>query len=121
MDESAVALAMVAGIPLADVLFLSAKGNGGFDAGGTGQCTYIVPSFKPEPMRKFFQQEAARERFRLENYVNLRHSNEESIYDDVNLNHEQAGKDGDHTKDTDHLDKPLENTDDVNFNDPRLG
>lgn len=55
MEESAVALAMILGIPLADVLFLKAKGQGGYDdAGGTGTCTYITPSFVSPGMRKYF-------------------------------------------------------------------
>ena len=56
MDESAVALAMLLDIPLGDVLFLKAKGNGGYDdAGGGGGCTYITPSFVSEGMNAFFR------------------------------------------------------------------
>ena len=57
MDESVVALSMVAGVPLADVLFLKAKGHGGYDdGGGRGEkiCTYIWPSFVSDGMREFF-------------------------------------------------------------------
>lgn len=56
MEESAVALAMLLGTPLADVLYLKAKGNGGYDdAGGTGVCTYITPSFVSDGMDTFFR------------------------------------------------------------------
>ena len=58
MDESAVALAMLLGVPIADVLYLKAKGNGGYDAGGGrghNICTYIWPSFISEGMEAFFK------------------------------------------------------------------
>jgi hypothetical protein len=57
MDESAVALAMILGLPLADVLYLKAKGHGGYDdAGGDGHsCTMIQPSFVSDGMEAFFR------------------------------------------------------------------
>ena len=56
MDESAVALSMIMGIPLADVLYLKAKGHGGYDAGGDGHdCTYITPAFVSPGMEQFFR------------------------------------------------------------------
>jgi hypothetical protein len=46
MEESMVALSMILGVPLGDVLFLTAKGKGGYDDGGLrGKCTYIRPAF----------------------------------------------------------------------------
>ena len=45
MDESIVALAILWGIPLADVLYFSAKSpekNGGYDGGGAGACFPIL-------------------------------------------------------------------------------
>ena len=59
MDESAVVLMMLLDLPMSDVLFLSAKGHGGYDDGGVGGgaqhvCTYIWPSFVSPGMRTFF-------------------------------------------------------------------
>eukprot|EP00523_Entomoneis_sp_CCMP467_P009980 CAMPEP_0168721550 /NCGR_PEP_ID=MMETSP0724-20121128/2141_1 /TAXON_ID=265536 /ORGANISM="Amphiprora sp., Strain CCMP467" /LENGTH=464 /DNA_ID=CAMNT_0008768197 /DNA_START=33 /DNA_END=1427 /DNA_ORIENTATION=+ len=55
MDEVAVVLSMILNLPMADVLYLSAKANGGFDAGGFQNiCRYIIPSFKSPPMKKLF-------------------------------------------------------------------
>jgi hypothetical protein len=46
MEESMVALSMLLGVPLGDVLFLKAKGKGGYDDGGIRRkCTYIRPAF----------------------------------------------------------------------------
>lgn len=57
MDESALALAMLMGIPIADILFLTAKGHGGFDdgggRGGVRTCTYIWPSFVSDGMQEY--------------------------------------------------------------------
>ena len=67
MDESAVALSMVAGIPLADVLYLKAKGHGGFDDGGGRDevvCTYIWPSFVTPGMEEYFQTDEFQDRVR---------------------------------------------------------
>jgi Sulfotransferase family len=65
-DESAVVLAMLLNIPIADVLYLTAKGNGGFDdAGGKGGalgCTYITPSFLSEGMKEYFRSDEWQER-----------------------------------------------------------
>jgi len=56
MDESAVLLMMLLDLPMSDILYLSAKGKGGFDdGGGPGYgCTYIWPSFVSPGMQKFF-------------------------------------------------------------------
>ena len=56
MDESAVVLAMLLGLSVADTLYLTAKAHGGWDdAGGRDQniCTYIVPSFVSEGVQGF--------------------------------------------------------------------
>jgi hypothetical protein len=58
MDESAVALAMLLRLPLADILYLKAKGHGGYDdAGGSPnkKCTYIWPSFVSSGLQEFFR------------------------------------------------------------------
>jgi len=58
MDESAVALAMLLSVPIADVLYLKAKGHGGYDAGGRRDhisCTYIWPSFVSKGMEEYFK------------------------------------------------------------------
>ena len=60
MDESALALAMLMGIPIADILYLTAKGHGGFDdAGGRGDqtCTYIWPAFISDGMQEYLDSE----------------------------------------------------------------
>lgn len=41
---------MILRIPLGDVLYLSAKSNGGYD----GQCVYIQPSFISPAMQRYF-------------------------------------------------------------------
>jgi hypothetical protein len=64
MDESVVALSMLNGLALADVLYLKAKGHGGFDdAGGRkdNTCTYIWPSFVSDGMQAFFETEEWKE------------------------------------------------------------
>jgi len=58
MDESVVVLSMLLDLSLADVLYLKAKGKGGYDdAGGRGAkvCTYIWPSFVSQGMQAFFE------------------------------------------------------------------
>jgi len=55
MDESAVLLMMLLDLPMSDILYLSAKGKGGYDDGGGGKgCTYIWPSFVSPEMQEFF-------------------------------------------------------------------
>ena len=54
LDESLVALSFLLDLPLAHFLYLSAKGKGGFDAGGNNAtCYYIPPSFVSPGMRTF--------------------------------------------------------------------
>lgn len=56
MDETAVALKLILNIPMADILFLSAKRSGGYDNGmGRSQCTYIPPRKLSEGMDAFIQ------------------------------------------------------------------
>ncbi|CAB9503581.1 expressed unknown protein [Seminavis robusta] len=56
MDESIVALQMILGLPTADVLFLSAKSNGGYDAGGwNNTCLRIHPKNLTPDMEAFLQ------------------------------------------------------------------
>jgi Galactose-3-O-sulfotransferase len=56
LDESAVVLAMLLDLPLGDVLYLSAKGQGGYDDGGfRHQCTRIQKTVVTDGMRDFFQ------------------------------------------------------------------
>jgi hypothetical protein len=71
MDESLVALAMILGVPIADVTYLSAKSSGGFDDGGqmsdgdkTHTCTYIWPSFVSEGMESVLNSENWRRKSR---------------------------------------------------------
>jgi Sulfotransferase family len=58
-DESLVALMMILHLPMSDILYLSAKRKGGYDAAGKGigtnrTCTYITPSFVSPGMREYF-------------------------------------------------------------------
>ena len=56
MDESVVALSMVLKLPLADVLYLKSKGEGGRDDAGKGSvCTYTQPGFVSDGMQAFFR------------------------------------------------------------------
>jgi hypothetical protein len=62
MDESIVVMSMLLGIPVSDVMYLKAKGHGGYDDGGgrpeMGKiCTYIWPSFKSTGMTQFLESE----------------------------------------------------------------
>lgn len=55
MDESLVVLTMLLDLELTDVLYLSAKGNGGFDDGKYDKtCVYIVPSYLSPSMKDYF-------------------------------------------------------------------
>jgi len=55
MDESLVVLTMLMDLELTDVLYLSAKGNGGFDDGKFEKtCVYIVPSYVSPGMKTYF-------------------------------------------------------------------
>lgn len=56
MDESAVALMMLLNVKMGSVLFLNAKGNGGYDDGGVGECVYIEPSHVSKGMLNFFEE-----------------------------------------------------------------
>jgi hypothetical protein len=70
MDESAVAMAMLLGLPFGDVLYLKAKGHGGYDdGGGRGDmhiCTYIWPGFLTNGMREILKGEDWLERSRFD-------------------------------------------------------
>jgi hypothetical protein len=59
MDESLVAMQMILGLETNDMLYLRAKGNGGYDDGAAnnGTCHYIVPSFTSPGMKEFFKSE----------------------------------------------------------------
>jgi hypothetical protein len=61
MDESVVTLMMILHLPMSDILHLSAKRNGGYDAAGkfvgvgvNRTCTYITPSFVSPGMKEYF-------------------------------------------------------------------
>jgi hypothetical protein len=61
MDESIVVMSMLLGIPVSDVMYLKAKGHGGYDDGGGREggkiCTYIWPSFKSTGIKEFLRSE----------------------------------------------------------------
>jgi hypothetical protein len=55
MDESVVVTQMLLGLTTGDVLYLDAKTNGGFDAGGyKEQCFFIVPKYISPGMKTYF-------------------------------------------------------------------
>ena len=59
MDESLVVLKMLLDLDFGDILYMSAKTQGSFTAGGGGpkqpvRCIYIVPSFTTPGMNEFF-------------------------------------------------------------------
>lgn len=65
MDESAVALAMLLNVPIGDLLYLTAKGHGGYDdAGGRDSkiCTFIWPSFVSSGMQKYLDSDDWKEK-----------------------------------------------------------
>jgi hypothetical protein len=56
MDESMVTLMMLLDLPMGDILYLNAKGNGGYDDGAhRGMCYYIHPSYVSPGMSSFFE------------------------------------------------------------------
>lgn len=58
MDESLVVMSMMLNVPLEDVLYLNAKGNGGFDDGRyNDSCVYIVPPYTSPGMKEYFASE----------------------------------------------------------------
>ena len=64
MDESAVVLMMLLNLSMADVLYMSAKSAGGYDA--QKKCTYIWPSFVTPGMENYFQSDKWQKATRLE-------------------------------------------------------
>jgi hypothetical protein len=70
MDESFVAVSMLLGVPLADVLYLKAKVRGGYDdGGGRCKCTYIRPSFVTKGMQSMLQSDFWAEKSRWDRLV----------------------------------------------------
>lgn len=56
MDETAVALQMILGLPTASVLYISSKVNGGYDDGlYNNKCYFIQPSFISPFMKQYFE------------------------------------------------------------------
>jgi hypothetical protein len=66
MDESAVLIMMLLDLPMSDILFLSAKGHGGYDGGSNGRCTYIWPSFVSDGMQSYFESDEWKERVNID-------------------------------------------------------
>jgi hypothetical protein len=68
LEESTVVLMLLLGVPMADVLFLSAKGRGRhYDGGGeNGKCTYIWKSFVSHEMQRFFQSDQWKDQIRYD-------------------------------------------------------
>jgi hypothetical protein len=68
LEESAVVLMLLLDVPMADVLFLSAKGRGrNYDGGGlNGKCTYIWKSFVSHEMQRFFQSDQWKDQIRYD-------------------------------------------------------
>ena len=58
MHESLIVLKLLLGLEYQDILYLSAKGSGGYDDGAwDGTCIYIVPSFVSSGMREWLESE----------------------------------------------------------------
>ena len=56
MEESAVALMMLLGLQIADVLYLDAKSSGGYDDGSHDRKCYLIqPSFVSPGMKQYFE------------------------------------------------------------------
>lgn len=68
MDESVVALSILWGLPLADVLYLSAKTNGGYDGGGGG-CHLIPKSIRVPGMQEVIDSEFFQDIIQWDNVV----------------------------------------------------
>ena len=66
-----VALSLILGVPLSDVLYMNgAKGAGGFDDGlFNNKCTWIVPSFISPGMDEFFQSPEYQELVRYDHAI----------------------------------------------------
>jgi hypothetical protein len=64
LDESLVVLQTLLGLKTNDLLYLKAKGNGGYDDAATMNrtCQYIVPSFVSPGMEKFFSSKQWKDR-----------------------------------------------------------
>lgn len=74
MDESMVVLSMLMGVPVGDVLYLKAKGHGGYDDGGGRDkriCTYIWPSFVTDEMKEYFMTDEYQEFVRWDRAIHL--------------------------------------------------
>ena len=57
LDESLIALQMILNLEISDILYLSAKLNGGWDDGVyRNKCYYIIPSFLSYSIKKYFRE-----------------------------------------------------------------
>lgn len=66
LDESAVVLMMLLDLRMADVLYMRAKSNGGYDAGGAKKCTYITPKTETPAMRDLLESEEWQEQVKYD-------------------------------------------------------
>lgn len=67
MDESAVVLMMLLNLKLADILYLNAKTNGGYDGGGYHEgCTFIQPSFLSSEIKEYIESDEWRDQIRYD-------------------------------------------------------
>lgn len=70
MDESLVVLSLLLNLPLTDVLYLKAKGSGGFDDGRfQRRCTYIIPPYVSPNMKSFFASHKWKKRIVGDDYL----------------------------------------------------
>ena len=96
MDESFVALMMILRLKIADILYLSAKTNGGYDdAGGKRKsygCTYIWPSFVTSGMKDFFNSSEWRYMIRYDRLLY------EAVNRSLDLTIDQLGRERFHEK-----------------------
>jgi hypothetical protein len=70
MDETLVVLSLLLDLPLTDVLYLKAKGSGGFDDGRHGKrCVYIVPPYVSPTMAAYLASPKWKNRIRGDDYL----------------------------------------------------
>jgi hypothetical protein len=84
-----VALSLVLGVPLSDVLYMEgAKGAGGFDDGlFNNKCTYIVPSFISPGMEEYFKS------LEYQELVRFDHAIHQAVNRSLDLTIERLGHD----------------------------
>jgi Galactose-3-O-sulfotransferase len=88
MDESLVVLSLILNVPITDVLYLKAKGSGGFDDGRYNRkCTYIIPPYVSPSMQSYFLSRTWKDRIFGDDYLY------ELVNKSLDLTIDEIGKD----------------------------